>query len=191
MKQLQERVFEATENLVGKFSIPRVLLYTVVSAAIIVGLLAAFSFPVDIFSISFAILISFIYSFVRDFFMARYTKKMMHSYHSYLKEKKHGVDLFIPIFQKTRQGIFLKKAGLYFDKGELYMEAFNQNKSKARPEDSISIKQGKDFVLDLFVVDNNPNIINYQGRLMDSEYQFSIVNIKEVIDLIEKKEGVI
>ncbi|XMB72487.1 hypothetical protein RJI07_00950 [Mycoplasmatota bacterium WC30] len=191
MEQLQERVFEATKNLVGKISITRVMLYTVLSSAVIIALLFALSFPVDPFSIGFAVLISFAYSFIRDSFISRYTKRTMQSFYNYLLEKKPDVELFIPIFEKSRQGIFLRKTGLYFHNNELYLEAFNQNKVKAVPEDSISIKEGKDFALDFFVIDNNPDIVNYQGKLMGNDYQFSIVNIKEVLDLIKGREGVI
>ena len=115
MKQLQDKIFAETEKLVGTFSILRVLIYTLISAAIIIALLFAFSFPVDLYTGSFALLISFVYSFVRDFFLTKYSKKVMYGYYEYLKEKKPRIELYIPIFQRTRQGIFLKKAGLYLD----------------------------------------------------------------------------
>ncbi len=188
MDHLQARVFEETEKLVGTFSVIRVLVYTIISALLIVVLLFAFSFPVDTFTVLFAVALSFVYSFARDFFVTRYSKKMMYSYYNYLLEKKPGIDLYIPLFQKTRQGIFLKKASLYFDKGELYLEAFNQQKSRKRPEDSISVKKGRDFALDQFNLDGNPNIVTYEARLMQTDLKFSLVNIKEVIDRIEQRK---
>lgn len=187
MESLQEQIFNETETLIGKFSLGRVLIYTLASAIIIILLLLAFSFPIDLFTVLFAIALSFVYSFLRDFFMAKYSRKMMYTYYEYLKEKKPGIDLYIPLFQKTKQGMLLKKASLYFDNGELFLEAFNQVKSK-RPEESISVKRGRDFSLDHFDLDGNPKIVNYQARLMEGEINFSLVNITELVNLIQDRK---
>ena len=187
MERLQEEIFNLTEKIVGRFSLAKVLIYTLVSAIIIVLLLLAFSFPVDTFTILFAIALSFVYSALRDFFMAKYSRKMMYTYYNFLKEKKPGIELYVPLFQKTKQGTLLKKASLYFDKGELYLEAFNQIKSK-RPEESISVKKGRDFSLDHFNLDANTEIVNYQAKLMEGEINFSLVNIDELIKLIENRK---
>ncbi|MBI9009796.1 MAG: hypothetical protein JEZ05_07180 [Tenericutes bacterium] len=187
MEKLQEQIFSLTEKIVGRFSFVRVVIYTLISAIIILLLLLAFSFPIDLFTVLFAIALSFVYSALRDFFMARYSRKMMYTYYEYLKEKKPGIELYIPLFQKTKQGTLLKKASLYFDKGDLYLEAFNQVKSK-RPEESISVKRGRDFSLDHFNLDGNPEIVNYQAKLMDGEINFSLVNITELVNLVENRK---
>ncbi len=187
MERLQEQIFSETEKLIGKLSLVRVLIYTLVSAIIITLLFLAFSFPVDLPTVLFAIALSFVYSFLRDFFMAKYSKKMMYTYYNYLKEKKPGIELYIPLFQRTKQGTLLKKASLYFDEGELYLEAFNQIKSK-RPAESISVKKGRDFSLDHFNLDADSKIVNYQAKLMDGEINFSIVNITELINLIQNRK---
>lgn len=189
MNNLQEQIFKDTEKLVGTFSLMKVVVYTIISTGIILLLLLVLSFPIDLYTGGFVLGISLIYSFVRDFFMTRYSKKMMYSYYNYLKEKKPRISLYIPMFQKTRQGFFLKKASLYFDNTDLFMEAFNQQKSRSRPEDSISIKQGADLSLDRNFPEYKNRIVTFQGRLMDNDYQFSIVNIKEVLDMIVNSKG--
>ena len=181
MEQLQQQVFEETEKLIGKFSFAKVVIYTLISAILIVGLMLLLGFQVDTFMISFALAASFIYSFFRDYFTTRYSKKMMYFFYDYMKQKKPRIDLYIPLLQKTRQGYFLKKASLYFDGGDLYLEAFNQVKSKAI-QDSISVKLGRDFGLDSFNVDGNPVTVTYEARLMDGEIKFSVVNNTELIN---------
>jgi len=190
MNNLQERIFKDTEKLVGTFSLMKVVVYTIISTGIILLLLLVLSFPIDLYTGGFVLGISLVYSFVRDFFMTRYSKKVMYTYYNYLKEKKPRIGLYVPMFQKTRQGFFLKKASIYFDNNEMYMEAFNQQKNRNRPEDSISIKQGVDLSLDRNFLEYKNKIITFQGRLMDTDYQFSIVNIKEVLDLIVNSKGV-
>jgi len=189
MNQIQEQIFKDTEKLVGTFSLIKVVIYTLISSGIIILLLYVLSFPVDLYTISFVLGISLVYSFVRDFFMTKYSKKIMYNYYNYLKEKKPRIGIYVPIFARTRQGFFLKKAAIYFDNDQLFMEAFNQQKSRNRPEASISIKLGKDFSLDRNFPEYKNKIVTFQGRLMETDYQFSMVNITEVISLIEKSKG--
>lgn len=187
MKELQKQIFDETEKLVGKFSFIRAIVYTVISAGIILLILLALSYPIDVYSISFAVGISFIYSVTRDIFLTKYSKKTMYAFYDFLLKKKPDITLYIPLFEKTRQGVMLKKASLYIDNNEVYMEAFNQHRKRNTPPESISIKRGRDFALDAFNHDESDKIITYQARLMQKELRFSLVNIKEVINLIESR----
>lgn len=189
MERLQEEILAKTEKLVGRFNILRVLIYTAISAGLILIILWALSFPIEWFTILFVVGISLAYSFFRDFFITKYSRKMMYSYYEYLKRKKPKIELYIPLFQKTNSGILLKKSALFLDKGELYLEAFNQQRSKKEPDDSISVKCGKDFVIDKVDFDKEaPKYVNYQARLMEGDVRFSVIYVKEIIDIIEKRK---
>jgi len=191
MERLQEEVLAKTEKLVGRFNVLRVIIYTVVSAVLILLILWALGVAIfeDLTISLFVFGISLAYSFFRDFFITRYSRKMMYSYYEYLKRKKPKIELYIPLFQKTRSGILLKKSALYIDKGELYLEAFNQQRSKKEPDDSISVKRGRDFVIDKVEIDKDaPKYVNYQARLMEGDVNFSVIYIKKLIDIIEKRK---
>lgn len=191
MERLQEEVLAKTEKLVGQFNILRVLIYTAISGVLILLILWAIGVAIfeDYRIIIFAFGLSLAYSFFRDFFITRYSRKMMYSYYEYLKRKKPKIELYIPLFQKTNSGMLLKKSALFIDNNELYLEAFNQQRSKKEPDDSISVKRGRDFAIDNITLDKEaPRYVNYQARLMDGDIRFSIVYIKEIIDIIEKRK---
>ncbi len=190
MSKLQEQIFEQTEKLVGRFNLMRVVTLALISALIIIIFLYAFLGTVEWQYWLAVIVISFLYSIFRDYFVSKYSRKVMHTYHAYMMEKKPRIELYIPMFSKTSQGMILKKAALYYDNGELYMEAFNQYKTGNKPQESITIKAGKDFGLDVFQTDKQNRYVTYKARLMDTDYDFSIVNIKDLIDKIEKSKGV-
>ncbi len=189
MEKLQQEIFAKTEKLIAQFSILRVLFLATLSAGLILILLLALSFGIDIYTVLFVVGISLAYSFLRDFFMTRYTKKVMHTYHDYLKELKPRVQLYIPVFAKTGQGFILKKAALYIDNGSLFMEAYNQHKRGNKPDQSISIKAGGDFIIEAYYLKKDERFVTYRGSLMETPYEFSIVNVKELVDLVEAKKG--
>ncbi|MBN2540551.1 MAG: hypothetical protein JXB08_03395 [Bacilli bacterium] len=190
MKKLQSQVFEQTEKLVAKFNLLRVVTLALISALIIIIFLFAFMGTVEWMYWLLVIGVSFLYSLFRDYFVTKYSKRVMHTYHAYMLEKKPRIETYIPMFSKTSQGMILKKAALYFDNGELYMEAFNQYKSGNKPQESITIKAGKDLVLDAYQIEKQSRYVTYTATLMETDYNFSIVYIKELIDRIEEtKKG--
>lgn len=190
MKQLQDKVFAQTEKLIAQFSIWRVIFLFALSTGLLFVLLWALGVTFDLLTISVVVGLSLIYSFSRDVFMTKYTKKVMYSYYEYMIEKKPKIELYIPIFVKTGQGFILKKAALYIDKGKLYMEAYNQNKRGNKPSESITIDTGINFQIDAYYFKKDERFVTYKADLMATHYEFSVVNIQELIDLIEQKKGV-
>lgn len=188
MDRLQKRILDETEKLIASFSWVRFAIFTGVSIAIILLVLWALAFPMELFTVLFAVGISVVYNFFKEFFSSKYSRNVLYTYYNYLLQKRPGIELYVPLFQKNRQGIFLKRASLFFENGELYLEAFNQRKARRGPDDSISVKQGKDFSLGAFYLEQKGRIANYQARLIDADLKISLINIKEVIDLIEQRK---
>ncbi|MCF7923844.1 MAG: hypothetical protein K9L64_01905 [Candidatus Izimaplasma sp.] len=189
MSRLQEDVFQQTKNLVGKVNLFRIILYTLISAVIIIAVLYLF----DYFTIEvvFIILImSLLYSFLRDFSITKYSAKQMQVLYNYSLEKHGDIDLYIPVFKKSRQGYLLKRSALIIKDGELFLEAFKQKRSKKQQQVSISVKYGEKFVIDFQKVDKNGKTITFDSTFATQYYRFSIVNNKEALNLIEKaKKG--
>lgn len=187
MNKLQEEVFAVSKKLISKFNAVRVLIYSLVSIGAVILVLVIIQIPLDIYNISFIIALSLIYSFIRDYSIARYSIKQMDKFYQYLKQKQNNISLYIPILEKNYQGYFLKKAAIYFKDDELYLEAFKQRRSRKDNQDSITVKYGREFSLTLNQLDKQGKVMIFHGFLMDTDYSFSIVNIPEVIDRINKR----
>jgi hypothetical protein len=141
----------------------------------------------DLYSALFVIGFGLIYSFVRDFFIARYSLKTVDSYYNFLLEKEGDIDLYVPVLERNYQGYFLKKAAIFFKDDKLYFEAFKQTSTKKDKQESITVNYGKDFVITLSTLDKAGKVYLYQSLLMEMDYRFSIINIPEVIEKINKR----
>lgn len=186
MNNLQERIFNESKNLIKKFNLIRFVIYfvTTVSVTIIILLIANL---LSWFTTAFVLGLAVIYSFVRDFMIARYSLKTMDRFYQFLTEKTDDIDLYIPILEKNYQGYFLKKTALYFKGDEMYLEAFKQTSSKKERQESITVKYGRDFSITVNYLDKDKLVYIFESFLMDTKYAFSIVNIEEVIEKINKR----
>jgi hypothetical protein len=185
MNNLQERIFNDSKILIKKFNFVRFLIYfaATVSVTIIILLIANL---LSWFTTAFVLGLALIYSFVRDWMIARYSLKTMDRFYQFLSEKT-DVDLYIPILEKNYQGYFLKKTALYFKGDEMFLEAFKQTSSKKDRQESITVKYGRDFSITLNYLDKGGLVYIFESFLMDTKYAFSIVNIPEVIEKINKR----
>ena len=189
MNRIQDDVFELTRKLIGAINIYRILLYTLISAAMLVlvlGIFGLLTLPMAI--LSFAI--SFIYSFLRDMTISKYSAKQMDKYYAYANEKFKQLELYIPLLEKTFQGYFLKRAALVIDNGALYLEAFRQKKNQKQQQISISVPYGKAFIIDYENTDKNMKSITMDSTFSGQYYRFSIVNHEDVLKYINQaKKG--
>lgn len=186
MNNLQERIFAESKILIKKFNLIRFAIYFIatVSVTIIILLIANL---LSWFTTTFVLGLAIIYSFVRDWMIARYSLKTMDRFYQFLIEKTDNVDLYIPVLEKNYQGYFLKKTALYFKGDEMFLEAFKQTSSKKDRQESITVKYGRDFSITLNYIDKDERVYIFESFLMDTKYAFSIVNIPEVIEKINKR----
>jgi len=186
MSKLQEQIFEESKKLVKNFNIVRFLIYFAVSVSVMIIILLILGM-LDLYSALFVIGFGLIYSFVRDYFIARYSLKTVDSYYNFLLEKEGDIDLYVPVLERNYQGYFLKKAAIFFKDDKLYFEAFKQTSTKKDKQESITVNYGKDFVITLSTLDKAGKVYLYQSLLMEMDYRFSIINIPEVIEKINKR----
>lgn len=186
MKNLQEKVFTTSKNLIKKFNVVRFLIYFLVSTTAVILILLILGM-LDFYNAVFVVGLALIYTLIRDFTIARYSLKTMDRFYQFLANKEPFVELYVPVLEKNAQGYFLKKTAIFFKEGEMFLEAFKQVRSRRDKQESITVKYGKDFSITLNHLDKDGKVFLFEGFLMDTPYQFSIVNIPEVIEKINQR----
>ncbi len=186
MNNLQERIFATNKELIKKFNFVRFFIYFLVSAAAVILILLILGM-LDLYNAIFVVGLAFIYTLIRDLTIARYSLKTMDQFYQYLKQKEPLMDLYVPVLDKNSQGYFLKKTAIFFKEGEMNLEAFKQVRSRRDNQESITVKYGKDFSITLNHLDKDGKVYLFEGFLMDTPYQFSIVNIPEVMEKINQR----
>jgi hypothetical protein len=186
MNNLQEQVFTVSKNLIKKFNLVRFVLYFSVSTTVVILILLILNM-LDWYNTIFVVVLAILYSFVRDFSIARYSLKTLDRFYDFLKDKDPSIDLYIPVLEKNYQGYFLKKTAIYFKGEDMYLEAFKQSSSKKDRQESITVNYGRDFTISLSHLDKDGKVYLFESFLMDTDYRFSIVNIPEVINKINQR----
>lgn len=184
-KSLQKEILDATKKVISRKSFLLTLIHTLISTIIIVIVIYLLYKEIDIYTLGLAFVISLFYTSLRGIFQSAYSKSTMNNFYDYLKETKPGLELYIPIFQETRQGTLIKKSVLYVDKGKLYFEAFSRIQKK-RPIKSVAVRKGKDFTIDIVNVNPKTNIVDVNARLNNGGISFSFINHPEVVRLVKK-----
>jgi hypothetical protein len=186
MDKLQEQIFTESKNLIKRFNLMRFLLYFFVSVTVIIVILLILSM-LDWYNTVFVLILSLLYSFIRDYMIARYSIKTLDRFYQYLIDKDPEVEIFIPVLERNYQGYFLKKTALYFKNDELYLEAFKQTSSKRDKQDSITVRYGKDFNITGSQIDKAGKVYLFESFLMDTNYKFSLANVPEIIQKIDQR----
>jgi len=182
MQEIQNQVLLESKRLIKAFNPVRFLFYFGITFTFA---LIAFHFAelLDIVTLIIIIILATVYALVRDLIIYRFSNKLMDQFYNHLVVKEPDMDLYIPVLEKNFQGYFLKKTAIYFIGNEMFMEAFNQPKSKKERQQSLQIKYGKDFSITLMYQDKTKKTQLCQGTLMGTPYRFAIINN----DLIVKK----
>lgn len=190
MDRLQEEIFFQSKQLTGTINLIRIFFYTIVSAGMLIIVLAIFSMltlPMAFIAIG----ISLVYSYARDFSITKYSNKQMVKYYDYVKTQHDNLSMYVPLLEKTYQGYFLKRAALLIDDGYLYLEAFRQRKKNEQDQVSIPVKYGDKFIIDRVTQDKNGKSVTIDSTFAGQYYRFSIANNKKALEKIEiaKKRG--
>jgi hypothetical protein len=182
MQEIQNQVLLESKRLIKAFNPFRFLFYFGITVTFA---LLAFHFAelLDTVTLIIIIVLATVYALVRDLIISRFSNKLMDQFYNHLAAKEPDMDLYIPVLEKNFQGYFLKKTAIYFIGNEMFMEAFNQPKSKKERQQSLQIKYGKDFSITLMYQDKAKKTQLCQGTLMGTPYRFAILNN----DLIVKK----
>lgn len=190
MNKLQEEIFLLTKKLTGQINIIRIFLYTLVTSTMLVVALSIFgllTWQIALISVG----ISLLYSYVRDYFITKYSNKQMYKFYDHAKAEHDDLALYVPLLEKSFQGYFLKRAALLIDKNQLYLEAFRQRKNDKQDQISIPVKYGDRFVIDHEKVDKSMKTVTMDSTFSGQYYRFSIVNHQQALSQIQiaKKGG--
>lgn len=126
------------------------------------------------------VVLAIAYVAFKDYTLQRASKRILQGQSDWLKEKRPQHDLFVPLFERQGKYVRMKRAALYFMRGNLYLEAFDQSKSGNAPKESIQVSFGKDFQIHSLKTSENQLFLDGTGTLMDQPYTFSVLNRNEL-----------
>jgi len=186
MSEAKDRFFYKTQHLISRLNIFRMLVLAVISIGFVILFFSLFKYPINLTFVLLVIAISFIYAFVRDVIVTRHNVKVMNIHHDYTFERRPNIDLYIPIFYRTNQILTPKKASLFVAKDVLYLEAYKRVHFRNKLEKSNVARCNRDFHIYDYTVDRSDKFVNYKAQLAGTTYNFSVINDKELIQIIEK-----
>ncbi|MCK4552053.1 MAG: hypothetical protein KAU02_03975 [Tenericutes bacterium] len=189
MSDLQDRVLQYTKYLLYKFSFVYIIIYTLFTGILIVATAYLFNIEITIFVILISAAIALGWTVFKEYLNYQRTDRQIEKQHNYLINKNPNITLYIPVFRKLGMRLVLKNATLFFINDNIYMEAYKQLRLKKDILESVTIKLGRELLIGDSVESKNQKYITYEANLMYEDYSFSVINIKEVIDLIEKNKG--
>lgn len=188
MSELQQRIFKKTEKVINALSYPTMITSTIAISFSFLLVLFVWEYELNPFVIGFALFVGVAYSFIKEFFRMRSTKRNLKYFYDYLANKKVYLTLYIPIFSRIGTKMTLKAAALFFVEDKLFFEAIKLGPKKHMPMDSITLNIGKDFIIQDYQKDVRKPFMNYKSILMDTDYEFSVVDDEELINMIERNK---
>ena len=190
MKELQDTILKKTVNEIYPLNLAVVIINAVFSAAIVLILLVILEYELDVLLVSIVIIVSIGWVGLRDLYRVKKNTKQLYKQHDYIMEKKPYATLHVPIFGKVGARHQLKNAALFFIEDRLFMEAYKKDSKNKEITESRTVKQGKDFIIHEYQENDKHQFVTYKATLMTTDYEFNVVNIPEVINMIEKSKGV-
>lgn len=181
-----QKVYKKTEELIGRLDFIRMSVLAIISAVFVTLFFYIVSFPITRGFILLIIGFSYLYAFVRDIIVTRHNKKVMSLHFDYTIKKRPNIDLYIPIFYRTNQVFTPRKASLFIAKDVIYLEAYKRASLRTRFENSNVARCNRDFYIYDYTVSGSGKYVTYKARLANTAYNFSVINDKELIDIIER-----
>lgn len=185
MKELQEKIIQASMSKIEGFTIKKVIISTVVYVAFILIVFLIAQIEMNYLHYILVTVISFLYCFFREKMVSRRVLRIVDFQYQFLKAKHPSMSLYIPLFSATAETITFKKSALMIDKNKLYLEAFQTSRVSMKPTNSISLIHGDQFIL----TDHQKykkDLHLFIGTLLQKDYQLAIADIEEVVSLISK-----
>ncbi|MCK5731384.1 MAG: hypothetical protein KAH13_00045 [Tenericutes bacterium] len=189
MSILQEKILKQTKDMLLSVSKIYIVIYTIFVSAVFFLLAYLFGIKIDVFIVLGIVAISFGWTVLKEYLLYRRTNKQIKKQHSYLLEIKPITTLYIPIFGKSGMRLELKNVTLYFVEDKIFMEAYKQLRLKKDILESVTIKLGKELLINDYVESINHKYVTYNANLLYEDYIFSLANVDEIIDLIERNKG--
>jgi len=178
---LQDRVLESTLAAVAALKPAKVAINAAIYA-VCAGVFYVFiGGAIDVVLILACIGGGLLYSLIRDVFTHRRAKAALAGHLAYVRAKHPQLDLYVPMLDKVGRTVLLKRAGLFFEDGELALEAFHQPAFAKSPKDSITVPCGVDFKIREAMPEAAVPLVVFRSELMNNRYRFHVVKDDEVI----------
>ncbi|MDP3130345.1 MAG: hypothetical protein Q8N15_03300, partial [Bacillota bacterium] len=136
---LQEQIIDGTLSAVSTLKPAKVAINAGFYALFAGAFYYLIGGTIDLFAILACVVGGLLYSLFRDVFTHRRIKTALAAHLAYVKAKHPQLELYVPMVEKLGRMILLKRAGLFFEDGELALEAFHQPAFAKQPKDSITV----------------------------------------------------
>ncbi|PKL01550.1 MAG: hypothetical protein CVV56_00785 [Tenericutes bacterium HGW-Tenericutes-1] len=190
----QQYLIDQTFKRIAKFDSLKFLFDMVLYVA---GVLAILFILIGRFDWVYAITVPFmtsIYLLVKHAYLVKQVKKTIHNQFYFVEHTHPKQTLYIPIMDKVNKKYYLKRAALYIQDDQLFMDALRQKTFSSLPDESITIPYGEEFFLSTVTHDELNHVIICNGTLIDTPYRFIVIyestifNRLETLVKIENKE---
>lgn len=188
MDILQERIIDKSDDAIHLFSPVRLIVSTVIYAAIVIALFLIFNLDMlDVSMYVIVIAVAFLYGAFNEYLNIKRSKNVLVYQYRYSVENHPNMTLYIPMLhiQDDKPYVQVKRAGLYVKEGKLFLEAFEQKGLSSKPKNSISIRLGTDFNILSRTYDSEKGLHVFKAKLLDTEYTFALVDEPEMIAYFE------
>ncbi len=191
MSEQQTLLNAKAELIVSSFNLIKILINAIIySVVLFLGFLVLKIDP-DWITIIIVFIMLLLYFFAKDFMLYRQAKKAIKSQYDYLISKHPNISLYIPIIGKNGLMLYMKKAALFIDDDNLFLEAFDQQAFKQTPTKSISMPHGEDFIIKALQPDKRKPYYVVTSSIKEHDYEFIIPSDQFVIDYINSKISIL
>jgi hypothetical protein len=191
---LPEDVTKKTLDLAGGFDILRLILSSALYTMAAILLFILFGQPLEWVHYVLIFVLMATYSLFRAAIIRSRVKNALIAQSNYLLKAHPNADLYIPMLEKPFGVIRLKKAALFRENDQLWLEAFDLQITQIHPKKSLSVPLGPDFSLQSITPGERPDYVRVMAKIKEQNYPFVIPAIERIVALldtylsIEKKE---
>lgn len=187
MSEQQTLLISKAERIVSSFNLLKIFINALIYSVILYLGFLILKIDPDWITIIIVFFMLLVYFFLKDFMLYRQAKKAIKSQYDFLISKHPNITLYIPIIGKNGLMLYMKKAALFIDNDDLFLEAFDQQAFKQTPTKSISMPHGDDFLIKTIRPDKKKPYFLVTSSIKNHDYEFIIPDDKFLIEYINSK----
>jgi len=181
-----EVLFKKTTDLIYRSELKQEMINSIVFVPVVLFIFFLIEIPYTFLNVTFVIILSFLYGYLKELMFHRRTKKMLSNQYQYLISKYGTVEYFIPVLDKRGRRILLKPSSIVIKDNTLFLEAYKQAMNAGVPSESIRVNYGEEFFIEEISNQENESFTTYYGKLAGTNYRFLTVKDELVRSTLEK-----
>lgn len=181
----QQVLLDLTYKKIAKFDSRKFILDMTLYVA---GVLAILFILLGRFDWIYAITVPFmtaIYLLIKHVYLIKQVKKTISNQFYFIENAHPKTSLYIPIMDKSGKKFYLKRAALYLQDDELFMDALRQKTFSSIPDESITIPYGEEFFITSIHHDELNKVIICEGTLINTAYHFIVIDEPSILKRLE------